>query len=295
MRIRQAALKMYEGRTLVPTGPIRRLAKRVPGAGLAHRTLLRTLRRDTLLVTVDGLELEVSGHDQVVGLNMLLKGTWEPFGVKVFADRIRSGMHVADIGAHVGLYALTAARLVGPTGRVLAVEPDPDTARLLRANIARNGLTERVIVAECAVTDHAGDSVLYRHPTNTGAHTLLEQNLMTEAQDSLAVKVDTLDHLVESTGLQTLDVIKMDTQGAEAQVIAGGSQTLDHLPFILLEFWSDGMEAMGADPAAFLNALASRSYVFDLIEHEGRRLRRISSEELLAMPDWVDVAASPNP
>src|SRR5208283_897383 len=52
----------------------------------------------------------------------------------------RPGMTVLDIGANLGLYSLLLARSVGPSGRVIAFEPDPDLCALLRANCAANGL-----------------------------------------------------------------------------------------------------------------------------------------------------------
>ena len=69
-----------------------------------------------------------------------LQQSWFEFHELAFVARyLRHGDRVVDCGAHVGLYAILASHLVGPDGRALAIEPNPPTFELLRANIRQNG------------------------------------------------------------------------------------------------------------------------------------------------------------
>jgi len=78
----------------------------------------------------------------------------------VFNNTLREGMIFCDVGANIGIYSLLAARLVGPTGKVIAVEPEPANAALLRKNIALNQY-KHVEVIEKAISERPGILELY--------------------------------------------------------------------------------------------------------------------------------------
>src|SRR5205085_818510 len=73
-----------------------------------------------------------------------------------FVSRIREGMTVFDIGAHVGIYSLGAALRVGPRGHVVAFEPAPETLRILEHHVALNRFQDRVQVSPTLVSDSEG-------------------------------------------------------------------------------------------------------------------------------------------
>ena len=66
-------------------------------------------------------------------------GTWEPAKGALLRALLGPGMTAVDVGAKVGYFSLLCAQAVGPTGRVLAVEPDPRNYALLCANLWRAG------------------------------------------------------------------------------------------------------------------------------------------------------------
>lgn len=95
-------------------------------------------------------------------------GDWELDEAILFRAHLRPRMTVVDIGAHVGYYALLAARAVGRFGRVLAVEPHPVNAQLLRRNLARNEV-RNVEVIEAAAGRKSGKLLLAQNQEqNTG-------------------------------------------------------------------------------------------------------------------------------
>lgn len=94
-------------------------------------------------------------------------GIWEPVETDCLLDGLEAGDHFIDIGANIGYYALLAADLVGPTGRVFAFEPEPANCGLLRLNLALNGMLQAEVI-EAAVSDGAGQARLHLSPDNLG-------------------------------------------------------------------------------------------------------------------------------
>jgi FkbM family methyltransferase len=194
-------------------------------------------------------------------------------------------MNVVDVGANVGYMALMSARSVGPTGRVLAIEPDPGNAQLLTANIARNGY-QNVTVCRCAVGGQAGTATLYRSAWNMGNHRLNAGAAgQAIADGTIQVDVQTVDRLVEAHGLRHVDFVKMDVEGYEPGVLAGMSETIarDH-PIVLTEFWPHGMRDAGFDPEEFLNAWLRAGYDARAVSNPERPLRTVANI-LATLPD----------
>jgi FkbM family methyltransferase len=111
-------------------------------------TSRRLVPRDTLTWIqvqrgpAQGMWLRVNprtGHD-------VLEGLGEPAVQAALRQQLRPGMIFYDLGANIGFFSLLAARLVGPTGRVVSFEADPEVAERLRENVARNNLSH--VVAE---------------------------------------------------------------------------------------------------------------------------------------------------
>jgi len=135
-------------------------------------------------------------------------------GFKVEKDDI-----VIDVGAHVGIFTVKAARAVGQGGLVIAIEPAPDNVELLRENVRINNLTNVVIVEE-AVGDNKGEGKLYLSSKSYKHSTVMAATRYTE------VKMDTLDNIISGLNLAKVNFIKIDIEGAELQALAGARRTL---------------------------------------------------------------------
>jgi tRNA G37 N-methylase Trm5 len=95
---------------------------------------------------------------------ILQTGSWEPDSWRVVAKHLHPGGTFVDVGAHIGYYSLEAAPLVGPGGRVIAVEPNPETVRRLRDNIGASGATNVVSVQPVACSDVEATLDLFAAP-----------------------------------------------------------------------------------------------------------------------------------
>jgi len=129
-----------------------------------------------------------------------------------------------DVGANIGMFSLRAATLVGPEGRVIAVEPAEVSADRLKRNLALNEL-HNVVLVRAALSDVVGEANLYHVELGNDPQAW---SILPEAggADSEKVAMTTLDALASEQGLLRLDLVKMDVEGAEPLVVAGGRETL---------------------------------------------------------------------
>lgn len=159
------------------------------------------------------------------------KREYEPTFYLPFAERIRPGMVVFDVGAHVGFFSLAAGLRVGDEGRVVAFECSPDTAALLRRHIAYNRVGHRVSVVEKAVSDSEGRLQFFAYRASMAASMAranvesLNPEHLEEPLRELTVKSVTIDAFCGQHGLRP-SIIKIDVEGAELRVLQGCQRTL---------------------------------------------------------------------
>jgi FkbM family methyltransferase len=143
----------------------------------------------------------------------------------IFKDKIytaflspSSGDVVIDLGAHIGLFTISVAKFAK---LVVAIEPHPENYRYLLTNVKLNKFGN-VITCRLACSDKEGTGKLYLGH-HSGSHSLLFRRSSLRAID---VPLITLSKLVRDLGLNRVDFIKMDIEGAEYSVLVGASQIL---------------------------------------------------------------------
>jgi FkbM family methyltransferase len=212
-------------------------------AGIARRSgvpLYATIRGPG---PVGGLRMELEGAKL-----RQLAGRHEPVVQDCIAERLRPGGCFIDVGADVGFFSLLAARLAGPGGRVIAIEPVPAHADLIKANATLNRFDNVTIVTAAAGAVNRTGAMITAHPP---------------------VPMLTLDGLVSHLGLPPPSMIRIDVEGAEIEVLAGMSDTLwRHHPDILFE-----IDARSADEAASRYAKMSEA-----LTHYGYEVRRLEDD-----------------
>jgi len=162
-----------------------------------------------------------------------------------FSSVIRPGMHVADVGANIGLYSLLLARATGPGGRIYAFEPDALIAGALRYNLAANDVTQAEVFEE-GVGSGTGTAVLQRNAMNSGDNRLGATTGTALHSDQATVRVRALQ---DSLHGRRVDLIKIDVQGWEGEVLRGITGLFDANPGLQLyfEFWPHGLRRAGTD------------------------------------------------
>jgi FkbM family methyltransferase len=168
--------------------------------------------------------------DTVVGRSLHAYGEFAGEEVDSILSLVRPGDHVVDAGANIGFHSLALARTVGPDGSVTAIEPQRFCFQLLCANLTVNQLTH-VLPIRAAMGDAPGLARIPRLDPearhNAGATKVLEPGQTEGETDEVAMI--TLDSL----RLQRCDLIKIDTEGFEDRVVAGGRDALRTLRPVL--------------------------------------------------------------
>lgn len=246
---------------------------------------------------IDGaFSMEVHDHgDAFLSTSLTECGCWEPFETEIVRrllvsafSRPSAGMAplFVDCGANLGWYSVVAG-LLGAD--VVACEPMPANAALLRQNVSRNGLSARVEVYETALGWTAGSAPLHLSSTNQGDHRLHAgaSHDASKERSTVSVSVRALSELL---GGRRPMAMKLDTQGSEVAILGGGRNAWEPcvgLPDVALvtEFWPYGLERCGSSASAFLalvQPLVNVSHqCFEIVEHD-RTLVPLSFEKLVA-------------
>ncbi len=147
---------------------------------------------------------------------------YEPETKALLVSFLKPGMAFVDLGANEGFFSVIAARAVGPTGRVLAIEPQARLGTVIRRNLALNAAAH-VTLAQVAISDVAGAADFNLAPdTNSGSSGLTRATRY--ANPTQSVRLLTLEACLQEYSLPTVDVMKVDVEGHEYEAILGSKE-----------------------------------------------------------------------
>ncbi|HEY9624057.1 MAG TPA: FkbM family methyltransferase [Crinalium sp.] len=170
----------------------------------------------------------------IVTSMLLVQGDWFEAEMELWREEVQPGMTVIDVGANVGVYTFSAARRVGPTGRVLAVEPFSGCVRCLQETCKVNELAW-VTVCAGAASDR-NDTLRLSLRTASELNRVVTDEAEMESGEFEEIPCFTLDSLVEQEHLTQVDWLKIDAEGHELQVLMGSDRLLTQFaPKILYE------------------------------------------------------------
>jgi len=231
-----------------------------------------SLGKPQKLVRTGSRRLLVDLRDLVVAKELWSSGEWEPSETAFFERVLRPGMTFVDAGANLGYFTTLASGLVGSSGLVLAIEPEPLNFALLEKNIALNRCTN-VRSINAALGDSAGTARLHLSPTNFGDHRLASESV---SRDAVEVRVDRLDSVLESMAVGSVDCMKIDVQGYEMHVLDGMPRLLAAgIQYLVMEYWPQGLRNAGSNGDDLLRALQTHGYTASILL-EGGVLQPIS-------------------
>ncbi len=197
-----------------------------------------------------------AASDLVVHGTYRRTGTWAPdLHALLVDDLLARGGSFLDVGANIGLVAIPVTE-VCPI-RTFAFEPDPRTAELLVRNVALHGLEQRLAVHACALWSEDDRLTLHRHSENHGDHRIMRESAARGAQ-AMGVRVEArrLDALVDPGRLARPIVAKLDTQGAEVDVLLGAGSVLREIDGLVCEIWPAGLARLGRTLTELVELLA---------------------------------------
>jgi FkbM family methyltransferase len=208
---------------------------------------------------------------------------------------VRPGDVCIDVGAAGGAHLLVMARRAGSRGTVLGFEPRPGSFRILRRLTGLLGLRGRVRLYQAALADRQGRTRLRVPVVPTRAHFHGSSGDRGEAaafaglpHREIEVPTLVLDEVVRRAGVEQVDVLKLDVEGAELLVLAGAEHVLGELrPIVVLE--ADDLHQVRFD--------ATASDVLDTVTGYGYRVfryRRGALDEVAGpVPDEDDYVFVP--
>ena len=269
-----ARLGMPITRMLVRTLPSRRLVLRLLEDVFAVHLAWRPF--ETTTSTRDGLRMRIRLPDQIQE-RIYLFGVWEPAITRFVKGRLKPGDLFVDIGANVGYYSLFAAKLVGSEGRVIAVEASPTIARTLEQNVALNRLTN-VELVRAAVADRRKTVPMFAAGNSGQSTTIVSTAERRGYQLEAQIEAYPLHELIDFERLRRARLIKVDVEGAEAQLFDGIQ------PF--LSSFSDETEwIFELTPEALAEQGRSAAEIIRMFAGSGYRLYRI--ENVYRMEGYV--------
>lgn len=152
---------------------------------------------------------------------------YDPPVAKFLREHVKPGALCFDVGANVGVYVLQFARWSGPTGHVVAFEPNPSAVTVLRRHIELNDLKERVTVVPAAVGASPGEAILYAAQAE-GMSRLGEPNrLIADHASRIDVPVITLDEFCDAERMNP-DWLLIDIEGFEIAALEGARRLIEH-------------------------------------------------------------------
>lgn len=226
-------------------------------------------RNTPALVDLPGFRMYVRLNDNFIGAHIAREHSYEPHVSRVVSELLSEGDTFVDVGANIGFFAMLAASLVGPAGRVVAFEPNPANCDLLRRSIEANDFAGRVDLHPMAVAERRMQLHFVTPGIDSNGRLATSAEEAAEQSDLPAIEAVALDEAL--AGLERIDVIKMDVEGAEARAWQGMQAIIArHRPALVFEFSPILLrQTSGVDAAEFLAEVQSGYNLF-IIPSDGK-------------------------
>lgn len=241
---------------------------------------VQLMEQDAVRCRVGPVELFADVADAAVTPG-LRSGEYEPHLTAVFERYCEAGATVVDVGANLGYFTLLAAHLVGPKGRVVALEPNSENCRLLLSSLRVSGMTNVELLPVAA--DAAAGWAYYS--THVGSNGGLVDDDELLARPGTVIPTFPLDDLVPGP----VALLKMDVEGAEGRVVKGATRIIERdRPIITTELKEEMLgRVSGMSVAEYLGYFERLGYTPALLEKDtGAEKPYPSVAALLA--DWGD-------
>ncbi len=220
------------------------------------------------------LYLDTNKYSQKIMWDYLANNqVYEPEKFQFFSNALKDGDCFIDIGAHIGYFSLFASLMVGNEGQVFSFEPEASNYLHLNTHIAENNLNN-IQAANAALGTKSRKGQLFVNLDNDGGHALWNVGLHDFNKKSRAnqttkdINILSLDDVFRDRELNSLRLIKINTEGAEHDVLRGGTDTIKkyNYPYIICEINRFGLQQMGTNEDAlrrFVYGLGYNTYLLN--------------------------------
>ncbi len=225
---------------------------------------------------------EIGGYEFICNLRdtisreVCFTGRYEPQETAMVRSILREGMTFVDVGANWGYFTLMAAGIVGPRGRVVSLEPDPRLFAVLEGNLVRNQLrhVSRLQIAAASEPGTLTLSGFDQEGENFGISRIVGDG--SEGGNSFKVQADSLDRILERELVESVDLMKMDIEGAEVFALPGLEKSLRErrVKRLLLELHPALIAEHGGSATGVIEILQQAGYGGWTIDHSPAATRQ---------------------
>jgi FkbM family methyltransferase len=193
--------------------------------------------------------------------SLFFYGFHEQAETSLFLHALRPGFTVVDAGANWGYYVLLASRRIGPTGKVYAFEPDPRNAAALRFNVSLHR-ENNIVVEEKAIAAQNGLIPFSAATDKPGDEIRASSVIASNAGNVLQVPGVAIDDYCNRSGIATVDLLKMDIEGGEADAVDGMREgiRIGRYRHVLLELHPEPLRQTSKSPEQILDAFLAHGY-----------------------------------
>jgi FkbM family methyltransferase len=252
--------------------------------------------------TVEGFRAHLDPADHAIGYALARSGSYEPGVTATVRALLKPGATFVDVGANIGWFSLLAASLVGPEGRVVAIEPNPGNVSLLELSAADNGYAN--IEAFTVALGEGPGAVALETDGSNGRVIPITGPPGQPVRASYVVGAEALDDVLARAGVHRVDVMKMDVEGAEPLVLRGARRVLaESRPVLITEFHPVALDSSPWGSArGYLAQLRGHGYRLSIISPDAGPPGSTESADdgailaAAALPglDHVDLLAQPS-
>lgn len=172
---------------------------------------------------------------------------------------VRDGDIVLDIGGNIGYYSIALAKMRDAT--IHAFEPIESTYKQLVANVYYNGVQDRVRINNFGLFDKSGELTFYVYKQDFGNASAAIMHEEKE-NEKIVCKVEQLDEYVKEQGVERIDFIKLDVEGAEIFALKGGLKSIEkHKPILFVEMLRKWAAKYGYHPNEIIGMLEQVGYI----------------------------------
>lgn len=225
--------------------------------GIRHQLLYFDAQERRLWLAIWGMIVEFPEAERMHALSYALSDAFDTVLQEYLAANLAAGDVFIDVGASVGVFACIGARMVGPTGMVLAYEPLGELAAATARNVARNAPYTPFHMHTAAAGAAGGRMTLHYYPEDSRISTAWAYGAM--ASEPRDVEVRTLDADVPERPVR---LVKIDAEGAELHVLRGMEAAVARSPNIgiILEWSPTHFERAGYNGDEILSWAAERGF-----------------------------------
>jgi len=250
------------------------ILKPKPLKALANAVLFRIIP-ESIKIGPATLHLDLSDPVVSGALTLRVLRVFEPSELAFFQKHCRGDMILVDIGANVGLYTALGMHQLDANGRIVALEPHPQTFTFLQKNVTANqtapSACPQVDAFNLAAAPERGRHELRLNPENRGDNRLYQGTYQgkLEEWETLPVEGRPVDDVLADLGVEQVNFVKIDIQGFEQKAISGFQNTLSRSQNVILmsEFWPKGLQEASGSAREYLQMLTDVGFkLFELRE-----------------------------